>query len=328
MAITHVQSVAGSTTATTSDTIVIPTVEAGDFLMLGCTNKGATAAPTVEDDDTGGNTWTRLDGTATNGASVWYKRATLDTSGKSVTASGFTTSCAVGLSVYRGLDSPDLPIENLSVQVLGSGVETVAGMTPTRDGSLICFFTMNRNVATSVGTPTATNPATLDERYDVVHSTAGELCAIEHASAVQTTAGPTGSISWTQTNSGHITITFDLMPPLVATEERRGVGARNWKALADAEFEIHKIGTTVPKDYEDKLDQAEDASEAPKSDEPPKWVQEFVEEEYDWRAHLAAVDLILERIDASLREVTEAWLKREIERQRDEEEAAYLLLLN
>src|SRR5687767_13403821 len=99
MAITHVNTVPGSTTATTSDAIVIPTVLPDDYLMLCCTNKGANAVPTVTDDDATGNAWVRIDGALLNRSSVWFKRATADTSGKTVTASGFTTGCAIGLSV-------------------------------------------------------------------------------------------------------------------------------------------------------------------------------------------------------------------------------------
>jgi hypothetical protein len=237
MAIEHVQSVAGSTTATTSDAIVIPTVEPDDLLLLFCTNKGATTVPSVTDDDTDGNAWARADGSGTNGATVWFKRATVDTSGKTVTASGFTTACACGLSVYRGLDSPDLPIENLTVVSQGSGVETLAGFTPTREGSLVSLAVFNRNVATSVGSPTTTNPGALDERFDVINSTVGQTCCVEHASKVQTVLGPTGNFTWTQTNSGHITIVFDLMPPPVEVSSGGNGLADGYEAKVRAKWD-------------------------------------------------------------------------------------------
>lgn len=113
------------------------------------------------------------------------------------------------------------------------------------------------------------------------------------------------------------------VPAAVARADAYGAG-RNWKALAEAEFEIHKIGPTK-KEYERKLDEAK--REEKSTNEPPQWLQEFVEEEYDYKTHFAAMDLILARVENNIRSVTEAWLRAEIEK-KDEEEAAYLLLLN
>lgn len=109
---------------------------------------------------------------------------------------------------------------------------------------------------------------------------------------------------------------------------RKYKGKRDWKALGDAEYQIHKIGTAVPKKYVERLEQAVEAAPAPEPEKVPAWLPEFIEQE-DWRDNFAAMDLILERVDRSLQELVETWLRREIAKQiRDEEDAIAILLLH
>lgn len=207
MPVSHVQSVAGGATPTTSDSIVIPTVQVNDLLVLFCTNKGATAAPTVGDDD--GGTWTRLDNGGANGASVWWRRATAATSGKTVTASGFTTGCKTGLSVYRGVVTSGDPWENRNTASQASGTESIAGFTPSRYASMICLAVFHRGANITNTTQTCTNPGNLAERFDVTN--ASQACSVMLASEAQVAAGATGTISWVATNSAHITTVFNLL---------------------------------------------------------------------------------------------------------------------
>lgn len=92
MAITVGTSTVTSGATTTSFTLVINSgVVAGDILVLCATNRDATADPTVTDDDSGGNTWTKLSNqnADTNGAgTVWWKRATSGTASKTITVFG------------------------------------------------------------------------------------------------------------------------------------------------------------------------------------------------------------------------------------------------
>lgn len=110
-----------------------------------------------------------------------------------------------------------------------------------------------------------------------------------------------------------------------------GAGHRykgDWQALGEAEYLIHKIGTAVPKEYIERLDEAIEAAPETEKNEVPAWLPEFIEQE-DWRDNFAAMDLILERVDRSLQELVEAWLMREIAKQiRDEEDAIAILLLH
>ena len=206
--ISHVQSVAGALDAGTSDTILIPTVQVGDLLLLFCVNKGAAVAPAVVDDDATGNLWA-LAIHSTRG-SIWWKRATAATSGKTITASGFTTGCAIGLSVYRNVDGVGLPIENLTAVAQASGVETLTGFTPSRNYSLICIAVFSQAFNTAYSTwATASSPGVLDERLDVVNGT--NICSMGHASKLQNQAAPTGDFSWAQVNTSHVTIIFNLL---------------------------------------------------------------------------------------------------------------------
>lgn len=208
MAVTHVQSVNGSDSATTSDALTIPAVSVGDVLLLFCTNDGATTAPTVTDDDTGGNTWGRVDPSGNSGHSVWWKHATANTSGKTVTADGFTTACAVVLSAYTGAKVSGTPYENVNTEAQSAGEETIVGFTPSRDGCMIILAVTNRNGAFGCANQSCTNPGVLTERAEVLNPT---ICAVMTASNAQVEAAATGDITWTQTNSAHLTTVFNLI---------------------------------------------------------------------------------------------------------------------
>lgn len=115
MAWTVRTSTATSGPAGTSPTLVINSaVVAGDILVLAITNRDGTGAPTVTDNDTGGNTWAQITGSPqaanTNGSiSVWWKRATSGTAdvrvlagsaiqGAGVLAAGFFATPSAGIS--------------------------------------------------------------------------------------------------------------------------------------------------------------------------------------------------------------------------------------
>lgn len=229
--VVHVTSVPGGDGWTTGGTIVIPTVEVGDFLLLPLTNKGANAVPTVVDDDVTGNVWARIEGfSGTTGSSVWYKRATAATSGKTITVSGMTTGSAGGLSVYRDVADEPNSFENVVVDVQVSGEETMPSFTPTRDNSMICIVIATKAANINTNTYTSTDPAVLNERYE--RQNTAQPCSSAHASAVQTTAGPTGAINWVQVNAAHITTTFNLLAaetPGVPPDEPGDGGIVLWR---------------------------------------------------------------------------------------------------
>lgn len=212
MPITHVGSATGGGTSSTSKTATIPTVAVNDLLLLFCVNKGSTAVPTVSDDD--GGSWARMDGSGTNGCSIWYRRATSATSGKTITASGFTTDCSIGLTVLRGVTLETTFWDSLQILSQAAGTESVSTFTPDRSNSWIGLSVFHRGASITNASQTCTNPGTLNERFD---QTSAGGCGVMHAGAVQTSAsaGATGTITWTATNSGHITIVFAIRPAMV-----------------------------------------------------------------------------------------------------------------
>lgn len=210
MPIVHVTSVISADNLTTGGTLVIPAVQAGDMLLASFANKGANAAPTVVDDDVGGNSWVRVDGSGANGASVWFKRATANTSGKTITWSGMTTGTSGALSVYRGVKPEPGSFENVSVvNNQPSGTETIPGFTPSTDGSMICLFITHKGANINNNNYTATNPTALLERFDTNNT--AQPCGVAHASELQTLRGNTGAISWTAINATHQVISFNLI---------------------------------------------------------------------------------------------------------------------
>ena len=220
MAITLITSgaVATSGNQTTGFTLTIPSgTQAGDIIIVAVTNRNATANPSVADNDAGGNTYqailARNNGTAN--ASAWWKRATSGTASKTLTISGCTGSASGGMAVYRGCSIGAAPYEGATGETNASGNVTHAAITPTRNGSLVCLDVHNATNDLASAGQAATSPATLTERFDSL-STGGSDCQCSHASAVQTTAGTTGSVGWTQTAAASQSIVFDIMAALDA----------------------------------------------------------------------------------------------------------------
>jgi hypothetical protein len=195
---------------TTSFTIVIPAVLERDALILAAVNRNATTDPSVTDDDTGGELWQKLGGGAT-GLSVWGKRATSATSGKTVTCTGFTNSSAGALVVYRGGVATGNFFQNLSTESNASGNVTHAGFTPSLNGSEVVLVVANRTNDLAVTSQSSTSPGALAARAAML-STGGNDCSISIASATQATAGATGNLTWSQTAAASVSCAFNLIP--------------------------------------------------------------------------------------------------------------------
>jgi hypothetical protein len=210
--VTHVASQAQSSlTATTSATTTIPSCLAGDVLIVPVVNRDAIAAPTVVDNDTGGNTWARAD-TGDDGLTVWWKRATANTSAKVITASGATGSIASGVSVFRGCRTTGNPFENVSKESNLSSVEAHGALTPTVGNAHVVLVVANRTDDIDVSAVTATNPSALSERLDVMN-TGGSDCSVAVASASQAGAPTaTGGLVWAQADAASLSCAFNLIP--------------------------------------------------------------------------------------------------------------------
>jgi hypothetical protein len=211
----HRAAIAGTGATTTNVTLVIPaSTVANDVVYAAFTNGGATADPSVVDNE-GAGTWTKLlsGNNGTSNLSVWWKRASANTAGKTITASGFTNSCTGVAVVNGGVILTGNPYGGETYESNISGNETHAAITPTVNGSMICLV-VGQAPDIAVSTQAATSPAVLVERAEHL-STGGLDSAVCFASEVQETAGSTGALTWAQTNQASMSIAF-YIPPEVA----------------------------------------------------------------------------------------------------------------
>jgi hypothetical protein len=206
---------------TTGNTLVIhSSVQSGDILLLGVTNRDGTADPTVVDNE-GAGSWAKVSNqnAATNGSlSVWWKRASANTASKTITISGGTGSVSSGVTPYRGALASGTPYGTPVPESNASGNVSTAGITTSAAGSFVCLFVgCTSNDTLDPNTYVATDPTTLTERLNAV-STSGSDCLMAHASAERSAAGATGTISWSQGAGTGASIVFELLAePVVAT---------------------------------------------------------------------------------------------------------------
>jgi hypothetical protein len=204
MAITYVDGSPGlvaTQTFSTTITLTIPaTVQAGDILLLDVST-GDNNGMTATDNDTGGNAWTVKLNTAngnTRSLTTLWKRATSGTAGKTVTVSGGTTNACGGITVYRGCIATGDPIEVLTGEVNALANNNHASITTLTAGAMVIIAATiaddRRYTANSVA---CTNPANLTERFDIINATGASDGSIFHADGERTTAGATGTFSWT-----------------------------------------------------------------------------------------------------------------------------------
>lgn len=216
---------------TTGGTGVIDAaVQAGDLLYVSLTSRdhlAATAYPTVTDNDTGGNTWTRF-GESLDGSrklTVWRKRATSGTAGKTITIAGCVGSCAAVLKCFSGGDTGATPETNIVAETNASANETHAGFTPTNADSMICAVIGNVANDNAITGLTCTTPGAFTSTEKL--STGGSDCANQFGHALQS-GGPTatGAINWTQATDGiSHSIVWAIAPAAATVVESSGASA-------------------------------------------------------------------------------------------------------
>lgn len=221
-ACTHRASAAGNTAnPTTTDTITIPSSTAtGDSLFVYLTSRdhtSGTAYPTVTDNDTGGNTWTRIaeNNDGSRKSTLWWKRATSGTASKTITIAGCVGSMSSGVSVFQNAATSVTPYEDIVVEDNASANETHAGFTPTTTGASICFGVSNYNNDNSVSNVSGATIGTFGAsgRYEKL-STGGSDCGNTIWSIDGSDISPpsTGAITWSQTNGVTTSISWSVRP--------------------------------------------------------------------------------------------------------------------
>lgn len=199
---------------TTGFTVVIDAaVAANDLLFLALTSRDSTGAGTlaVTDNDTGGNAWAKIGNSTDHKATLWYKRATSATAGKTVTVANAVGSSTGVLKAFSGAATGATPYTNIVVETNASADETHAGFTPTNANSMVCASVhnyANDNAVTSLSFATL-GATTMTEKL----STGGSDCATAFGHAIQS-GGPTatGNLTWAQTDGTTYSIVWAVSP--------------------------------------------------------------------------------------------------------------------
>lgn len=199
---------------TTGFSVTIPSsVLAGDLLFLPLTSRDSTGAGTlsVTDNDTGGNTWTKIANSTDHKATLWYKRATSATASKSVTVANAVGSTSGVLKCFSGGDSGATPYTNIAIESNASGNETHAGFTPANADSMVCCSVHNYdndNAVTSLSFATL-GATTATEKT----SSGGSDCGCIFGHVLQAgAAAATGNLTWAQTDGNTYSITWAIKP--------------------------------------------------------------------------------------------------------------------
>lgn len=215
MAISHVANANGGINPSTSTTLTIPTVAVDDVAILVVSISNVATDPSVTDDDSGGDTWHKLDAVtgAADNASVWYKRMTGSSSGKTVTVSNASAdSMSATMSVFRGVIKTGDPTEALSKEANASGNETHASITTSTANAwvIFCIGESDNNAVSSVAA--ANDPPGGLTTGGTHSSNAGGDTATGIYYDLLATPGATGAVTWAMTDATSGTFLFALKP--------------------------------------------------------------------------------------------------------------------
>lgn len=225
--------VSAQSNGTTGFTMTIPSGVVADqdlYILFSSRDHAAgTALATVSDNDTGGNTWTRIGNSTDRKLNVFWKKATSGTASKTITVAGCVGSCTGGVSVFSG-GYPGDPTTNFVVENNASADETHAGFTPSYADSFIVFGVTNPTNDSVLATLlNSANLGTLEPEQWQKGSTGGsDTYAILGGIAQVGAAAATGNFTWAQTDSATNSVSFAIRPlvvtvPTVSTQAASSV---------------------------------------------------------------------------------------------------------
>jgi len=211
---------AGTGNTTTTETLAIPSdVVTGDALLVSITSVGHTSAddyPTVTDDDSGGNTWTRITAASSTDrkTNVFWKRATSATASKTITVAGAITKLACNLVVMKDAATSTDPFINVSIETNASADETHGTFTPDVGGCaiLLTIFNYTSNLATA--SQSTASLGAMTERAEHLSGGAGTDAgnSIATLDGTDAAAAATGSITWAQTDAATYSVALACRP--------------------------------------------------------------------------------------------------------------------
>lgn len=200
---------------TTSCSVTVDAaVATDDVLFLTVTSRDSTGAGTlsVTDNDTGGNAWAKIGNSTDHKATLWYKRATSATAGKTVTVNNAVGSVSCVLKAFSGASKATVPYANIAVEPNASADESHASFTPSGSDSMVCASVHNYNnddAVTSLSFATLGALTTTEKQ-----STGGSDCANIFGHKAQTGSAATGTLTWAQTDGTSYSITWTISPEI------------------------------------------------------------------------------------------------------------------
>lgn len=213
MAVVPVTRQAGSSNTATGCVGAL-TVATGDFVTVAIMSVGHTgsdALPSVSDSQ--GNSYTLGYESADRKVVVYYRTVTASSSTPTMTVSGCITFCLAIFGEWTGV-SADSPFGLFYEEENASGDETCTSVTTSSDGGALAFHVMQLSTNNNVTAIAATNPTfAVGITQD---SNASPACRFAAAYDDQATAGATGDITWSQTDSATRAFVFSLNPEGVA----------------------------------------------------------------------------------------------------------------
>lgn len=207
---------------TTGFTLTIPAVSAGDICLLTLVSRGSTGLGSLAvTDDEGAGSWTIAVPNPDHKLTLWWKRASANTAGKTLTVAGAVNSCAGVLKCFSGVIATDPPYTDVSTEENASADETHAGITPSQADSMLCAVIANGandNAVTSLSFATA-GALSMTEKL----STGGNDCACAFGHLLQS-GGPTatGNLTWSQVDGQTRSTIFTLKPSTSTIVEAEG----------------------------------------------------------------------------------------------------------
>jgi hypothetical protein len=201
---------------TTSFTVTVDAaVQADDLLFLAVTSRDSTGAGTlaVTDNDTGGNTWTKIGNSTDHKATLWYKRATSGTASKTVTVANAVGSSSGVLKAFSGGDTGATPYTDVTVETNAAADETAAGITPDVADCMLCASIhnyANDNAVTSLASATHGAMTTTEKL-----STGGSDCATAFGHDMLSGSAASGNVTWAQADGTTYSIVWFVKPLVV-----------------------------------------------------------------------------------------------------------------
>lgn len=201
----------------TGFTIVIPTVQVNDVLLVAAASQtGSTVSCT--DDDSGGNTWTEIDQGFEQHSWLFMKRATSATSGKTITIAGATHSTTGGVVAFYDVSDDDGQLfDSFDNEGHVSGDEDMGGFTPVDAGEMMCLIVFNYISTGGSGSfgMHDSSPGTMMPPWVNRTSTATADCRVTWGAFPQRRypLEDTGDFGWSQPNNSSVqSMRFGLRP--------------------------------------------------------------------------------------------------------------------